>query len=222
LYSELRKELKIELAIRKSHLAELSQKFKKGYSQYNQAEAQVRSQEQEIQSATKMVLNSINSGVTSSQQRDKTLAKALAEQKAKLLELKKKHDQIAILSHEAESVQKTYDDVMQRAVQTRMQSEMSQTSVSVLNYALPPQRPAKPNMLLNMILSVFLGGMLGGAMPLLAELMDRRVRSVFDVSDALAIPVFAVVSATAAKPKRMPWMFNLAKTSDGSDYRGTV
>jgi len=34
----------------------------------------------------------------------------------------------------------------------------------------------------------------------------------------LAIPVFAVVSAIATKPKRMHWLFNLAKTSGGSDY----
>ena len=43
-----------------------------------------------------------------------------------------------------------------------------------------------------MILSVFLGGMLGVGSALVAELMDRRVRSAFDISELLAIPVFAV------------------------------
>jgi uncharacterized protein involved in exopolysaccharide biosynthesis len=148
------------------------------------------------------------------------LTKALAEQKAKVLELKKKHDQIAILNREVENTQKAYDDVMQRAGQTRMESEMSQTDISILNPALPPQKPAKPKVLLNMILSIFLGGMLGVGAALLAELMDRRVRSAFDVSEMLALPVFAVVSATSAKPKRMPRLFNLDKTSDASDYRG--
>jgi len=220
--SELIQDLKTELAQRKSHLAELSQKFKKGNSQYKQAEAQVSSQQQEIQSAIKMVLNSINSGVISSRQRDEMLTNALAEQKAKVMELKKKHDQIEVLNREVQNAQKAYDDVMQRAIKTRMESESSQTDISILNSALPPQKPAKPKVLLNMILSIFLGGMLGVGMALLAELMDRRVRSAFDVSEILAIPVFAVVSAKVAKPKRMPWPCNLDKTSDGSDYRGNA
>jgi len=215
-------DLKTELALRKAHLAELSQKFKKGNSQYGQAEAQVKSQEQEIKSATKMVLNSIDSAVASSKKRDEMLTKALAEQKAKVMDLKKKHDQITVYNREVENAQRAYDDVMHRAVQTRMESEMGQTNISILNPAFPPPKHATPKVLLNMILSIFLGSLLGVGSALLAELRDRRVRSVFDVSETLAIPVFAVVSATTAKPKRMPWLFNLAKTSDGSDYRGTL
>jgi succinoglycan biosynthesis transport protein ExoP len=222
LNSPLIQGLKAELAVRKSHFAELSQKFKKANPQYRQAEAQVNSHEQEIKSATKMVLNSIDSAVVSSKHRDEMLTKVLAEQKAKVMDLKKKHDQIAVFNREVENAQKAYDDVMQRAVQTRMESEMGQTNISILNPAFPPSKHAKPKVLFNIILSIFLGSMLGVCSALLAELMDRRVRSGFDISDTLAIPVFAVVSATAAKPKRMPWLFNLAKTSAGTDYRGTV
>ncbi len=211
LSSPLIQSLKSELARSGAHLAELSQKFKKGNSQYRQAEAQVSSLQQEIKSATKMVLTSIESAVASSKQRDEMLTKALAEQKAKVMDLKKKHDQIAVYNREVENAQRAYDEVMRRAVQTRMESEMSQTEISILNPAIPPSKHAKPKVLLNMILSVFLGGMLGVGAALLAELMDRRVRSAFDVSELLAVPVFAVVSATAAKPKLMARLFNLTK-----------
>ncbi|MDD5462573.1 MAG: chain length determinant protein EpsF [Methylococcales bacterium] len=211
LSSPLIQSLRSDLARSGAHLAELSQKFKKGNSQYRQAEAQVASLQQEIKSATKMVLTSIDSGVASSKQRDEMLTKALAEQKAKVMDLKKKHDQIAVYIREVENAQRAYDEVMHRAVQTRMESEMSQADISILNPAIPPPKHAKPKMLLNMILSVFLGGMLGVGMALLAELMDRRVRSVLDVSELLAVPVFAVVSATAAKPKRIARLFNWTK-----------
>ncbi|MDD5320338.1 MAG: chain length determinant protein EpsF [Methylococcales bacterium] len=211
LSSPLIQSLKSELARSGAHLAELSQKFKKGNSQYRQAEAQVSSLQQEIKSATKMVLTSIESAVASSKQRDEMLTKALAEQKAKVMDLKKKHDQIAVYNREVENAQRAYDEVMHRAVQTRMESEISQTEISILNPAIPPSKHAKPKVLLNMILSVFLGGMLGVGAALLAELMDRRVRSAFDVSDLLAVPVFAVVSATVAKPKLIARLFNLTK-----------
>ncbi len=220
--SELIRDLRAELARQGAHFAELSQKFKKGNSQYNQAEAQVNSLQQEIRSAVKMVLNSIDSGVVASKRRDNMLAKALAEQKNQVLEQKKKHDQMAVLNREVQNAQTAYDDVMHRAIQTRMESELSQTDISILNSAYPPQKPAKPKVLLNMILSIFLGGMLGVGMALLAELMDRRVRSAFDVSEMLAVPVFAVVSATVSKPKRMLRLLNLDKTSGDSSYVGSA
>ncbi len=201
--------LKSELARAEARFAEISKRFDINHPKYNQAKAEVNSLQKKIHTEIEMVLSSMTSVVTSSNQRDKLLANALAEQKAKVLELKKQHDEIAVLKREVENAQRAFDSTMQRAVQTRMESEMSQTNIAVLNPALPPQKPAKPKVLLNIILSVFLGGMLGLGLALLVELMDRRVRSALDVTEMLAVPVFAVVSVPITKPKRMLWLFNL-------------
>jgi len=150
------------------------------------------------------------------------VANALAEQKAKVLELKKQHDEIVVFNREVENAQRVYDAAMQRAVQSRMESEISQTNIAVLSYALPPQKPAKPKVLLNMILSVFLGGMLGVGSALLAELRDRRVRSAFDVSELLAVPVFAIISSTASKDKRIARLSSIGNIIDGSSERGSA
>ncbi|WP_432741237.1 chain length determinant protein EpsF [Methylobacter sp. G7] len=204
--------LKSELARAEASFAELSKRVDINHPQYKQAKAEVNSLRQKTQSEIKMVLSSITSGLASSNQRDRIVANALAEQKAKVLHLKKQHDEIAVYSREVENAQRAYDAAMQRTVQTRMESEISQTNIAVLNPALPPQKHAKPNVQLNMILSVFLGGMLGMGAALLAEIMDRRVRSAFDISELLAIPVFAIVSTSASKPTRMPHLFNRDNT----------
>jgi hypothetical protein len=52
--------------------------------------------------------------------------------------------------------------------------------------------------------------MLGVGCALVAELMDRRVRSPFDISELLAIPVLAVVSASSDKVNQKKWLFNSA------------
>jgi capsular polysaccharide biosynthesis protein len=136
------------------------------------------------------------------------IANAMAEQKAKVLELKQQHDEIRVLNREVENAQHIYDAAMQRTVQSRMESEMSQTNIATLNRALPPQKHAKPKLLINIVLSIFLGGMLGVGCALVAELMDRRVRSAFDISELLAIPVLAVVSASSDKAKKKALLFN--------------
>jgi polysaccharide biosynthesis transport protein len=204
--------LKSELARSEAKFAELSKKFDINHPQYKQAQAEVNSLKQQIRSEAKMVLRSIASGVASSKQRDKSLADALANQKTKVLELKKQHDQIAVLNREVESTQREYDDAMRRTSQAHTESEMRQTNVAVLNPAMAPEKPDKPRVLLNLVLSVFLGGLLGMGSALLAELKDRRVRSAFDLTEKLAIPVFTVASsAQTDKPKLLPRSFNIDK-----------
>jgi uncharacterized protein involved in exopolysaccharide biosynthesis len=208
--------LKSELARAEARFAELSKRVDINHPLYKQAKAEVSSLQQKIQSEINMVLSGITGGVVSSNQRDNIVADALAEQKIKVLELKNQYDEIGVFNRDVENAQRAYDAVMQRAVQSHMESEMSQTNIAVLSSALPPQKPAKPNVLLNMILSFFLGSMLGVGSTLLAELMDRRVRSAFDISELLAVPVFTVTSTSSHNPKRMSWLFDFNNTDGGA------
>lgn len=213
LSNSLIQSLKAELAKAEARFAEVSKRLDINHPQYKQAKAEVDALQRRVQSETRMVLSSIASGVTSANQRDKIIANAMAEQKAKVLELKQQHDEIRVLNREVENAQKIYDAALQRAVQSRMESEMRQTNTAVLNPAVPPQKHSKPKILINMILSVFLGGMLGVGSALAAELMDRRVRSPFDVSELLVVPVFAVISIPEPKPNRIARLSNLDSNS---------
>lgn len=208
--------LKSDLARAEAKLAELSKRLDINHPLYKQSKAEVDSLRQRVQSEIKMVLNSIHGGVASSSQHDKIIANAFAEQKAKVLELKKQHDQIKVLNREVESAQRIYDAALQRSVQSRMESEMRQTNTAVLNPAVPPQKHAKPKVLINLILSVFMGGMLGIGAALVAELMDRRVRSAFDISEQLTIPVLAVISLPATSSNTIAQLPHLDSSSDDS------
>lgn len=203
--------LKTELARVEASFAELSRRVDVNHPQYRQAQAEMNNLQQKIHAETNLVLSSIGNDAASANQLDTLLANALAEQKAKVLGLKQQNDEIAVLNREVENAQRVYDATMQRAVQTRMESEMNQTNISILNPAIPPQKHAKPKLLLNLIISIFLGTLLGVGAALLAELMDRRVRSAFDISELLTIPVFAVVAASTTKPKRITRLFYLGQ-----------
>ncbi|WP_347987306.1 chain length determinant protein EpsF [Methylomonas sp. AM2-LC] len=197
--SPLIQSLKAELAKTEANLEFLSKKYDRNHPQIKQVEAEAASLHQKINTEIRRVQNSMLSGLTSAKQRDEIFAKELAEQKAKVLELKKQRDEIAVLSHEVENAQRTFDTAMQRTVQTRMESELNHTNISILNPAIAPASASKPKLLLNFIISVFLGGMLGLGAALIAEMLDRRVRSVFDIAEALDLPVFAVITRSKFK-----------------------
>ena len=59
----------------------------------------------------------------------------------------------------------------------------------MLTPATAPGEHSSPKILLNTLLSVFLGTLLAVGFALLRELMDRRVRTLEDISEAMDVPV---------------------------------
>jgi len=82
---------------------------------------------------------------------------------------------------------------MQRYVVSQVDSRASQTNVEVLNPAVAPLKPYRPNIALNIALSLFTGVVLGGILAALLEMHDPRVRSPEDLQSASPVPVLAVL-----------------------------
>ncbi len=195
--------LKGDLARAEAKFAEVSKRVDKNHPQYKQAQVEVVSLKSKIDKEINTVLEGISNSATTAQQRDERLLYALADQKDKVLQLKQQQNEIAVLNREVENAQKFYDNAMQRSVQTRMESEASQSNIAILNSAIVPQAPAKPKIMLNILLSVFLGTLLGVGMAFLMELLDRRLRSAIDMTEQLGLPVFGVLSCA----KKSKWPF---------------
>lgn len=201
LNSPLIQSLKTDLARAEAKFADLSMRVDKNHPLYKRTQAEVNSLRNKIRFEVNNVSKGIESKSSASRKRDQSLVEALAEQKAKVLELKQQRGEVAVLNREVENAQRAYDVAMQRSVQTRMQSEISQTDIAVLNPAIPPVKPAKPRVLLNILLSFFLGGLLGIGMTLVAEFSDRRIHSPSDVAEFLEIPVLGVLTVPRERGK---------------------
>ena len=125
----------------------------------------------------------------------------MAAQKAKVLVLNKQRDELNVLRRDIESAQRAFEVVSQRASQTNIESQTNQTNISVLNPASAPSDPSKPRVLLNILVSIFLGTLLGVGLALMLELMNRRVRSADDLSEALNMPVLGSIASAAGMLK---------------------
>lgn len=181
--------LKVQMAQSEARLAELEKKTGKNHPEYQRAVAQLGSIKQDLDAAIRTATRSVATTASAAQQRLGGLRSAVATQKAKVLELKEKRDEIMVLVRDVENAQRIYDSALQRAGQIRLESQSSQTEIAVLNQALPPNDASSPKVVLNTILAFFLGSLLGIAIGFLMELVDRRVRSTLDISDEIGIPV---------------------------------
>jgi len=186
--------LKYSLASAEAKLAETAQRLGKNHPQYESARAEVDKLRADLRENMRVTSNTVGNNAGILQQREAAVRAALAEQKAKVLELNRTRDEMNVLAKDVESAQRAFDVTSQRFSQTRIEGQAEQSDVSVLNPAVAPLAPTGPKVLLNTVLSIFLGLLLGVGFSMLAEMLDRRVRSSDDLSDMLGLPVLGTVS----------------------------
>jgi uncharacterized protein involved in exopolysaccharide biosynthesis len=161
----------------------------------------VNSLHRKLASEINTARQTINTNLSVSRQREEELRAALAAQKTKVLALNTKRDTGSVLAREVESAQRAYDQALERFSQTRLEGLAGQTEISVLSLAMAPLFPSSPNVNLNVALSICFGTLLGVGLALISEMLNRRVRSEYDVMTVLDIPVLGVLTA-GKKPRR--------------------
>ncbi len=186
--------LKADLGRNEAKLQELSSRYGDRHPQVIELKASTAELRSRLETETRRVTGSV--GVTNNitRQREAEIRAVLEAQRAKVLRLKAVRDEGAVLLRDVESAQRAYDVVAQRLNQTSMESlSTAGGNVSRLSDAEPPLAPASPNIALNLALAAALGMLLALGTGLGAELLDRRVRTIDDVTVALGLPVLGVL-----------------------------
>jgi chain length determinant protein EpsF len=143
-------------------------------------------------------------GVTAAQSaeaakaRERELQSAIGEQKQKVLAMNKQRAELNLLKADVDSAQKAFDTVTASAAQARLQAMSNQTNVMKLASAVEPLDPTGPTALQAMLAALGVGIMLAIAGALMAELANRRVRTVQDLSMVTHLPILATVPAANA------------------------
>ena len=195
--SGLISQLKGDIARLEAKLKEVSGNLGENHPQYLRSQAELAELKNKMNAEVSRITSSIGTAGNISKQKESELIAAVNAQKMRILELKKQRDEISLLAREVDTAQRAFDAVGQRTTQSRLESQSIQTNVAVLNPATEPLKASKPKVLLNILVSVFLGTLLGVGAALALEMLHRRIRSPEDLSQALSLPVLAVLESEA-------------------------
>jgi succinoglycan biosynthesis transport protein ExoP len=196
--------LKSDVARLEAKLQEAAGNLGKNHPQYQRMEAEIASLKQKLEIESRTIARGFSTSGSVSRDKEGVLRASLEAQKRRVLELRRGRDELAVLTRDMEAAQKAYEGVSQRLNQTRLESQSTQTNVSVLTSASPPMRPSSPNIFRNSLIAVFLGTMLGVGAAFVRELSDRRVRSLQDLAELASVPVLGSIDR-AGSPRR--WRF---------------
>lgn len=198
--------LKAEMSRQEARLKELSSRLGSAHPQVIEAQASIAELRDRIAAEAGRVSASVAINSAVSQQREAQTREALEQQREKVLKMKEQRDEASVLLRDVESAQRAYEIITARLSQVAIEGQSNQTNVSVIKQAMPPSQPSSPRIMVNMVLAVLGGGMLAVIVGLTLEIRDRRLRTDFDVTELLELPVLGSIPVrNKPEPKALPW-----------------
>jgi chain length determinant protein EpsF len=186
-------------------IAKLESKVQEGsaylganHPQMQRMQAELASLRSRLATETARITTSVDTSYQVGKSRERELLAALAAQKAKVIDLNKQRGELSLLQRDVDSAQKAFETVSASASQSRLQSLTNQTNVMRLAPAVEPVDPSGPTATQALLIAAVAGMLLAIAGALLAELINRRVRSLEDLTLVTQLPILASIPGNAA------------------------
>ena len=186
-----------ELRKRKS---EVDEQYAEALNQYGPnfpKVLRIASQQKEVDAdldrARKTLMESIQQEYNTARNHVQLLQEALDKQKTEANDQAEKLVQYHILQHDAESNKQLYDGLLQKLKEASITAGLRSNNIRVVDPALAPASPSRPQKARNILLAVLMGLVGGVGLALFREYLDNTVKSPDDVEALTGLPSLAVV-----------------------------
>lgn len=183
--------LKTRLAGQEARLAELSKTLGPRHPEYVSLQTEIAALRQQLSRESELFQASVRGDASRAAGGAGGAARAVTEQRGKLLETRKLQEEGASLLRELQSAKLIYERAIQGYETVLRSTATKYSNVSVASVAPVPTKPIKPKAKLNVVLGLFAGALLSIAACLGWELFNRRVRCAEDMERDLGMPVLA-------------------------------
>ncbi len=173
--------------------AQLRTQFGAAYPKVAETENQLRDLDGQIRATEEKIFAKIRTEYEAAAQRESLLRGSLEQQKAQANQLNEKSVQYMILKRDADSNRQLYEGLLQKLKEAGVSAGLKSSNVRVVDRALVPLRPAKPNILRNLLLSLLLGLAGGIACALIVESLDNTIRTPEQIEGAVMLPTLGTI-----------------------------
>jgi succinoglycan biosynthesis transport protein ExoP len=155
--------------------------------------AQQKEVDADLDRARQTLLESVQQEFNTARNHVQLLQEALDKQKAEANDQAEKLVQYHILQHDAESNKQLYDGLLQKLKEASITAGLRSSNIRVVDPALAPASPSRPQKARNILLAVLMGLVGGVGLALFREYLDNTVKSPDDVEALTGLPSLAVV-----------------------------
>lgn len=191
--NSLIQKLKAEASDLDVQLAKARQTYKEKHPEVLKLQAQIAQIQRKIDSAMQTMLRAVQTEYSVARAREEALLRQLSELKKESTALNETEIQYQVMSRESESTQKMMDLVVNRLKETGVTSGLDTNNVRLVEAALIPRAPVRPDKRANLALSVAVGLLLGVMLAFSLEYLDNTIKTPDDVKQYLDVPILGVI-----------------------------
>ena len=213
------KDYQKELTTLRRQLAELLSTYTPENPKVEKVRVQIAAVESALESKRANILSRIRNEFESSRRMESLLSSKYTSQRGLIAKQASKVLHYADLKREVDTTRQLYDSMFQKVTEAGLASAMRASDIHVIEKAIPPRTPYKPNLLLNTAFGFLSGIFVAIALIITRARSDRGIKEPGDTA-FLNLPELGVIPSSDAGSFRMPRL--LRRSGAGSlDLNGT-
>lgn len=174
-------------------LAELTQRYGKEHPKFMQAEGELKSAKENLQRQIDTVVASITQEYEVNRGTERTLEGQMAIARGGVQDINRKEFELTVLEREVESNRQIFDMFVKRAKETSISSDLQTPVARIVDMAVVPDRPVKPQKLQIILISFILGVFIATLAALVLERLDNTLKTSEDVETKLKTPLLTAL-----------------------------
>jgi succinoglycan biosynthesis transport protein ExoP len=186
-----------ELAQLQQQYAQLSEKFGEKHPEIVKTRSAIQNAQLKLQVEISKVVQSVRTEYQAALAQETSMSAALGQQKSEALSMNRKGIEYSVLERDMQSSKQLYENLMQRAKETSVSSELKSSNIRVIDKAERPRDAVFPRKGLNMLLGLVSGAMLAIGLTFFFEYLDSRLKTPEEVKAHLGLPALGMVPALA-------------------------
>ncbi len=186
-------ELLNRLAMNKIEIATLSEKFRLMHPTMIAAKNQLNETQKELDRAITSAASTLRNEYKRYTANFETSEKRLAQKQQELIDLDRIRPEYDAMLRQLDVSRELYNHYFGRMQQASVKVDTSGQTARIIDRAVQPMRPFKPNIPLNLAIGLVLGMGVGFGLVFLLAFMDDKVKSAYDIESILGVPLVGIV-----------------------------
>ena len=192
--------------------AEMTVTFTGDYAKTKKLQAEIDSLKEAVVEKRADIVSKIANELAAADRRERLLSSAYADQVMRVTSDSQKSIQYDVLKREVDTNQQIYEGMLQRVKEATIASAMKPSNVRVLDPAVPPLRPFKPDVPMGSAIGVLGGAVFGLLAIVLRARTDGSLREPGDAAGLLGIPELGVIPRARVSRREVPAVTAIQRT----------
>lgn len=175
-----------------SKVNELFDRYREKHPKMIAARSELKSVQTSLSAEIAKIVQGIESDYRLASQQVSNIEKLAAKEKQAIQSLQGSNFTLTALEREVDNNRRIYESFIGRLMEANIRSEFSASNIQIIDSAMVPKSPIKPNVKLIIVLSAFVGVFLGVVMAFLKEALHNTYRTPNALEENLNIPALGI------------------------------